>query len=100
MQITLGQNGLWERFSDAVFSAHTLGVSKPDPGLFEAAAGRFQVQVSDCLVIEDSASGVMAAANAGMRCLGYAPHTSGDRLRQLGAEIFRNMSEVPALIGI
>lgn len=101
MRITLGQNGLWARFHPhAMFSAHSLGVAKPEPGLFLAAASHFGVQARDCLVIEDSGSGVTAAVRAGMRCLGYSPHGSGAILTALGAEVFDNMAQVPALISL
>ena len=36
MQLMLSQHGLWEDFRDNCFSAQTLGVSKPDPGLSAA----------------------------------------------------------------
>lgn len=101
MRITLGQNGLWERFHPtAMFSAHALGVAKPDPGLFLAAASHFGVQARDCLVVEDSATGAMAAARAGMRCLGFAPEGGGDKLAAQGAEVFTAMADLPALIGL
>ena len=101
MRITLGQNGLWPRFHPAaMFSAHSLGVAKPDPGLFLAAASHFGVQARDCLVVEDSATGALAAARAGMRCLGFAPEDNGEKLATQGAEVFSDMSEVPALIGL
>ena len=101
MRITLGQNGLWERFHpQAMFSAHALGVSKPDPGLFLAAASHFGVQARDCLVVEDSATGARAAARAGMRCLGYVPKGEGQQLAAEGAEVFGAMAEVRRLIGL
>jgi len=100
MRITLGQNGLWGRFRGAVFSARSLGVAKPEPGLFLAAASHFDVQARDCVVIEDSASGALAAQRAGMRCLGYAERTPEGRLRTHGAEIFTDMSKVPHLLGL
>lgn len=100
MRITLGQNGLWQRFHPTgMFSAHALGVAKPDPGLFLAAASHFGVQARDCLVVEDSATGAMAAARAGMRCLGFAPEGGGRTLAAEGAEVFSAMSDVPSLIG-
>ena len=98
MRITLGQNGLWDRFSDAMFSAHVLGTAKPDPKMFQMAAARFGA--SSAVVIEDSHSGVSAAMRAGMRCLAYAPHGGGEKLADLGAEVFTDMSDVPALLGI
>jgi HAD superfamily hydrolase (TIGR01509 family) len=105
MRITLGQNGLWQRFHPtAMFSAHALGVAKPEPGLFLAAASHYGLQARDCLVVEDSATGALAAARAGMRCLGYAPdggaEGGGEKLAAEGAEVFRAMSEVPGLIGL
>jgi HAD superfamily hydrolase (TIGR01509 family) len=101
MRITLGQNGLWQRFHpNAMFSAHALGVAKPEPGLFLAAASHYGLQARDCLVVEDSATGALAAARAGMRCLGYAPEGDGEKLAAEGAEVFQAMSEVPGLIGL
>ncbi|OUS33502.1 haloacid dehalogenase [Rhodobacterales bacterium 56_14_T64] len=101
MRITLGQNDLWERFHpNAMFSAHTLGVAKPDPGLFLAAASHFDVQARDCVVVEDSATGAMAASRAGMRCLGYAPEGGGARLAEQGAEVFSSMAQVSELLGL
>ncbi|MEX0283877.1 MAG: HAD family hydrolase [Paracoccaceae bacterium] len=94
MRITLGQSGLWNRFEGAMFSAHELGVAKPDPGLFLAAARHFDMQPQDCLVVEDSASGVTAAARAGMPCVAYAAHGDGAALRALGAEPIHHMREL------
>lgn len=96
MQITLGQNGLWGRFRDRMFSAHTHGVAKPDPGLFQIAADHFGARRP--VVIEDSHSGVTAAIGAGMRCLAFTPHTDAAAFRDLGAETFGHMNEVPQLL--
>ena len=98
MHITLGQNGLWERFSEVMFSAHTLGTGKPDPALFLTAAQHFNAKSP--VVIEDSENGVTAAIRANMRCLAYAAHDDGARLSALGAEVFTDMSRVPALLGL
>ncbi|CUK07551.1 6-phosphogluconate phosphatase [Ruegeria denitrificans] len=98
MKITLGQNGLWERFSEAMYSAHVLGTAKPDPVMFQTAADQFGATAP--VVIEDSQNGVMAAKRAGMRCLAYAPHGQGDKLAEFGAEVFIDMAEVPTLLGI
>lgn len=101
MRITLGQNGLWELFHPhAMFSAHTLKTGKPDPDLFLAAACHFDVQARDCLVVEDSENGAIAAARAGMRCLGFDPHGKGLRLTRHNAEHITTMTQVPHLIGL
>ncbi|WP_050605108.1 HAD family phosphatase [Ruegeria sp. 6PALISEP08] len=98
MKVTLGQNGLWDRFKDVMFSVETIGMGKPDPTLFLTAAR--QLGAASPIVIEDSPSGVTAAIRANMRCLGYAPHGGGERLRELGAEVFTQMSQVPKLLGL
>ena len=96
MKITLGQNGLWDRFEDAMFSAHELGVGKPEPDLFLAAAKHFGAKRP--AVIEDSPSGALAAKRAGMRCFGYAEHDDGARVAAHGAQVFHDMLDLPALL--
>ena len=101
MRIRIGQSGRGGGFHpQAWFSAQALGVAKPEPGLLLAAASHFGVEARSWLVIEDSATGAQAAARAGMRCLGFAPHGQGAALADQGAEVFTGMQEVPALIGL
>ncbi|WP_420005023.1 HAD family hydrolase [Arenibacterium sp. LLYu02] len=101
MKITLAPHGLWDRFHpNAMFSAHTMKVAKPDPGLFLAAAAHFDVQARTCVVIEDSAIGARAAARAGMQCFGYAAHDEGTALAEEGAEVFHQMSDLPRRLGL
>lgn len=42
---------------------------KPNPDLFLAAQACLQLPAEDCLVIEDSQNGVLAASNAGIPCV-------------------------------
>ena len=100
MTITLGQTGLWDRFDGAIYSAHTLGVAKPDPDLYLIAAERHGVDPAYCVVVEDSLAGVTAAIRAGMRCLAYVAQGDGVRLSGEGAEIIRHMSEIPERLGL
>lgn len=100
MDITLGQTGLAPRFEGKRFSAHSLGVAKPDPGLFLAAAKTMGFAPSVCVVVEDSGTGAKAAKAAQMRCLGYAAHDDGARLQAQGAEVFDDMAKLPRLIGL
>ncbi|NKX45038.1 HAD-IA family hydrolase [Roseicyclus persicicus] len=100
MDITLGQTGLAPRFDGRRWSAHELGVAKPDPGLFFHAAAAEGVAPPGCVVVEDSASGAEAAHRAGMRCLGYVPEGHPDRLSAWGATVIRRMDAVAAHIGL
>ncbi len=98
MAITLGQNGLLARFEKTMFSAHSLGTSKPDPHMFLHAAKTFNVTLDACSVIEDSSSGAKAARRARMKCFGYAPHNDGRKLEREGAQIFHDMNTLPKLL--
>jgi HAD superfamily hydrolase (TIGR01509 family) len=42
---------------------------KPDPRIYELAAERLAVSPADCVVIEDSRNGLLAAKGAGMHCV-------------------------------
>jgi beta-phosphoglucomutase family hydrolase len=61
--------------------------AKPDPEIFLCAAARLRVAPADCVVIEDSRSGVTAAVRAGMRCVGITTTHRRAELRALGAAI-------------
>lgn len=56
---------------------------KPEPDIFLAAAKELGVDPSDCLVIEDSDAGVLAAKKAGMKAIGYAnPNSHNQQLNE------------------
>lgn len=97
MTLTLGTTGLRERFLGRIFSATEVEHGKPAPDVFLHAAERMGVDPLDCVVVEDSPSGVEAALAAGMRCVAYA---SGlipvDRLEAPGVVLIDDMREVPA----
>lgn len=101
MQITLGQHaGLRARFKGHIYSAQALGKPKPAPDLYLHAAQALGVAPADCVVIEDSGTGALAARAAGMRCMGYAPHGDWAALISAGAVIFKDMNDLPALLGL
>ncbi|MCA3443663.1 MAG: HAD-IA family hydrolase [Rhodobacter sp.] len=101
MQVTLGQHpGLLDRFRDRLFSGQTLGAPKPAPDLYLHAARALAQPPSACAVIEDSPTGVRAAAAAGIRCFGYAPHGDGAVLAAEGATVFQSMADLPRLLGL
>jgi len=67
----LRQVGLWDHFAPHVYSADHVSHAKPAPDLFLHAAEALRIAPADCLVIEDSVNGVLAARAAGMRCWGF-----------------------------
>jgi HAD superfamily hydrolase (TIGR01509 family) len=100
-RLTLGLTGLRELFPPgALFSAHDVPRPKPDPALFQHAAATMDAQPSACTVIEDTASGIMAAVAAGMRAIGYAADSDERALRNAGAEIIRSLDGLPEFLGL
>jgi HAD superfamily hydrolase (TIGR01509 family) len=85
-------------FADRVFTASMVARPKPAPDLFLHAARAAGVVAADCVVVEDSPSGVAAAIAAGMRVFGYAADEDADALRAAGATTFTDMQQLPALL--
>ncbi len=63
-----------EHFSH-IYSAEFEPYGKPHPGVFLAVAEHFEVRPEECLVFEDSPSGVLAAKAARMQCIAV-PHAN------------------------
>lgn len=53
--------------------------SKPEPDIFLYAAKKLDVDPKECVVIEDSHNGVLAAKKANMKCIGYKNVNSGNQ---------------------
>ena len=100
MAVSLGVTGLRERFEGRIFSAYQVERGKPHPDLFLLAARTMGVAPAACVVIEDSLLGVTAATAAGMGVLGFAPEGDGAELAAAGAVLFRDMAELPGLLGM
>jgi peroxiredoxin len=59
-------------FWDAVVPGEEVQNKQPAPDIFLAAAKKLAVNPADCVVVEDSVNGVLAAKAAGMRCIAVA----------------------------
>lgn len=59
-----------ENFFDVIVDGNDIKHSKPDKEVFEKAGIKLGLEASDCLVVEDAASGVEAAKNAKMAVAG------------------------------
>lgn len=70
---SLRLSGLAPYFGNRIFSSYEVGSWKPEPGLFLHAAHSLGFAPAECIVVEDSDPGLIAANAAGMRALHYAP---------------------------
>lgn len=101
MQIMFAHHpGLWTRFQGGIHSAQVLGAPKPAPDVYLYAARQMGVPPQACVVVEDSAAGLQAAAAAGMRRMGFAPDDDGAALAAEGATVFHRMEVLPSLLGL
>jgi HAD superfamily hydrolase (TIGR01509 family) len=78
-----------------LYSAQYEPYGKPHPGIFIKVAGHFKVKPSECLVFEDSPSGVLAAKAAQMRCVAIptTPQTKGNPFIQTADAILDSLSQ-------
>jgi HAD superfamily hydrolase (TIGR01509 family) len=90
LALSLEVLGLAPHFEGRVFSASMVARGKPHPDIFLFAANQLGVVAADCIVIEDSASGVIAGRAAGCTVIGFTagghvPSDHDSRLREAGA---------------
>jgi HAD superfamily hydrolase (TIGR01509 family) len=71
IRLSLDVTGLTRFFEPRLFSASHVRHGKPAPDLFLHAAASSAVDPADCIVVEDSAPGITAAAAAGMTPIGF-----------------------------
>lgn len=99
MRTTLGITGLWRRFEGRIFSATEVANPKPAPDIFLHAAKELNASPANCVVVEDTPTGVAAAVAAGMTVLGYCGLTPAHRLQAAGAHhVFDSMDALPSLV--
>jgi beta-phosphoglucomutase-like phosphatase (HAD superfamily) len=102
MGLSLGLTGLDRFFPEAArFSSYSVARGKPAPDVFLHAASSMGTEPRDCVVVEDTPSGVTAAVSAGMCALGLAADSDEQALRDAGAaKILRSLHELPRVLGL
>jgi beta-phosphoglucomutase-like phosphatase (HAD superfamily) len=69
---------------DFVATRDDVEMGKPDPEIYHLVAGELGVLEKECLVIEDSPSGVRAALSAGMRCIAVTTPFTENSIHEQG----------------
>ncbi|HAI29199.1 MAG TPA: HAD family phosphatase, partial [Thalassospira sp.] len=80
MEVSLGKVGLKDRFAGRVCSAHDVANAKPHPDVFLLAAEKIGVDISDCIVVDDSQNGVRAGVASGATTVGLVDITPAEYL--------------------
>ena len=82
----LNEIGLPLEEFDTYVTGEDVQQKKPSPDIFLLAASRLKLPPSDCLVVEDAVSGVIAAKTAGARCLALTTSFTQEQLE--GADYY------------
>jgi beta-phosphoglucomutase-like phosphatase (HAD superfamily) len=80
---------------DFVASREDVEHGKPDPEIYLLVAQELGVQPSECLVVEDSPTGVKAALNAGMAVVAVSTPFTRQKLHEQGLLPESRMVEDP-----
>jgi HAD superfamily hydrolase (TIGR01509 family) len=87
-------------FFEVIITGDEIERGKPEPDIYLCAAEKIGIAASECLVIEDSLSGIAAAKAAKMRVAAIPDRRFVDpRKYEKGADyVLSDLSEIPALI--
>jgi HAD superfamily hydrolase (TIGR01509 family) len=72
---------------EPVILAEELGVSKPNPGPYEAALEALSVSADEAVAFEDSPSGIASSVAAGIPTVGIATTHDPEDLEKLGVDL-------------
>lgn len=67
------------RYMGIFTNGEAVSKGKPDPEIFLSTAKYMNLEPENCIVIEDTRNGVLAAKAARMKCIGYQNKNSGDQ---------------------
>ena len=84
----------FKRFFSTVVSGDDFKHSKPDPEIFLTSAKKLHCAPNQCLVIEDSVSGVLAAHRARMRCIGLKQRYNSARDLQKADRMVQRLTQI------
>lgn len=104
VKISIETIGIAHHFQDNCFSASMVTTPKPSPMVYQLAAKTLKKNPAQCLVVEDSKSGVTAAVAADMNVIGFCGGSHilpghDVELKKLGAKkIAMNTAELGAII--
>lgn len=91
IRAALNKTGMTRLFDVAV-SAESTGKGKPDPAVYLLAARKLDTPPSECVAIEDSRSGMLAAKKAGMGVIAFTHggRYAGDEMADDTISDFKN----------
>ena len=83
-----------DKYFKFLISGEDILHSKPAPDIYLKTAKKLQVDPKDCVVLEDSKNGSIAAKDAGMYCIGFANPNSGNQDLSRADIIIKQISDI------
>lgn len=68
-----------DNYFSCILSGEEVENGKPAPDIYVETAKKLGIPSEECIVIEDSKNGVLAAKKAGMKCIGFKNVNSGEQ---------------------
>ncbi len=82
------------KYFDCIVSGEGVQNGKPAPDIFLKAMNHFNETPGNCIVLEDSKNGVLAANAANMFCIGFQNKNSGNQDLSTANRIVNSINEV------
>ena len=97
MQHSLGKLGMLHHFPDKLFSGYDFQRWKPDPALMYHAAKAMNVNVENCILVDDSAAGAQSGIDAGMEVFYFCADPHNKPIVHPKVTMFTELSQLPEL---
>ena len=100
IRLNLSLVNLLDRFENKIYSSYEINSWKPEPGIFLHAAQNMGFAPEECVVVEDSAHGILAALAGGFQVYALAKEEKKKTFEVLGAISFESMKELEKLLDL
>lgn len=97
MQHSLGRTGMLRHFPDRLYSGYDIQRWKPDPALMFHAAKAMNVNVENCILVDDSSAGAQSGIEAGMEVFYFCADSHNKPIDHPKVTTFTDLAQLPAL---
>ncbi|EMZ5219658.1 6-phosphogluconate phosphatase [Salmonella enterica] len=97
MQHSLGKLEMLRYFPEKLFSGYDIQRWKPDPALMFHAAKAMNVNVENCILVDDSSAGAQSGIDAGMEVFYFCADPHNKPIDHPKVTTFTDLAELPGL---
>ena len=97
MQHSLGKTAMLHHFPERLYSGYEIQRRKPDPALMLHAAKAMNVNVENCILVDDSSAGAQSGIAAGMEVFYFCADPHNKPIEHPKVTTFTRLEELPEL---